>query len=1184
MSTIPSEAIDWLANGTTTEKRNSFDAKFGVGASAQVLNELNNPPQPDPEVEPRGWGETAWAIVSDVAEGVAESPASIASGLYEGVYAQPANLLDATTGVVKWRYASPVEMWERYQSGEDVGWMDVLGRVEGEYVSPDKVQAAMKDGTWHRLAENDPLIGVGEDTYTGKFINDASQFVGAFVGLGKVFKTGQLALSSSRAVRAGGVAAQSGAATFVGYAGNEGRITDMLLDMGVPDEVLPDFLETDPDDSEAMGRLKNVVEEGPLGALGVFAVKAFRAIKKGDEAALEAVMKEAEEAQKAISNEVNERIDLDTSPAPEPELAPQTAPETPLNGDLKPAEGPLAFPEQPTGFSMSKTHHGRLQRLAEKLNKNPDGNIKGDMGWRSHDLIDSPEAVEAEIAATARVLADEFNSVKGNPQSEQLWRMQAGKKARQLAELTGVDDQKIVETVSKFDNPRTMAAELMARENYALSLTENITQIARALRQHKDTKDFSALHELGYKSEQEAMLALIQRRELAANVIAAAQGARSNIARAMRAMQVVRKGDENLLRLISKNQGMERTADEIISAALDAPGRKAGGVLDSVVSANGKAGDMINFYRTNALLSGPGTQEVNMISNALNGIALPIQQALGATVTANPTQFLHATRTLRGIIGGARESAVSALKAGYNDEAILDPFNGKLDINEAGATGASITAKVVALPSRFLLTADEFFKQAQYRGRVFADAAAEADALKLTGQARDKHVAEYISKSFDEFGSATRGDALNQAQRSTFTENLDDDLSKMLQAAAIKSNFVRFILPFVRTPLNVLSQGFQHFPAIGLLSGRLRRDLAAGGHRRAQAIGKQVIGTSLATSAAFLAASGRITGSGPKDPRVRAQWLRTNKPYSFVTRNADGSVEFTPYQRYEPFAYPLALVADLVEVIEYTDKTSRVEAEEITAAVISVFAENTVNRTFTQGLSDLFDLLTQPERSGQKWLESQAGSFVPNVITQVVDRKELVEVRGVMDAMLSRIGMDGSLDRRRNALGEIDERYGSRMDPLGIFAKDIRPHDPVLEEITRLSQAHQSGFALPPSKIGNIDLRDVAYSGDQSMFDRWMELQSTVRIGGKTLREKLVEEIGSNSYRSLMDGNRDFTGENEKRLKGIILRYRQRAEEILMRSDDRFKAIQREFMIQKRNIKRRRPATLQEDLANATTR
>lgn len=1187
MSTIPLEAITWLTTDTTPAKRQAFDAKYGAGAADQVFNEANNP-KPEPQVEPRSWTDTAWAVAGDIGEGLVEAPASIASGLYEGVYAQPANFLDSVTGVVKWRYASPMEMWDRYQSGEDVGWMDALGRVEGEYVSGDEVQASMKDGTWHRLPENDPLAGIGEDTYTGKFINDASQFVGAFVGLGKVFKTGQLMINGSKAVQAGTVATQSAGATFLGYGGNEGRMTDMLLDMGVPDEMLPDFLETDPDDTEAMGRLKNVVEEGPLGALGVFAVKAFRAIKKGDQAAFEEAVQQAEDAQAAISNEVNHRLDADglnTRLNSSEAAGPETAPETPIAGDLKPAERPSIYPEHSDGFGMSKTHHGRLQRLADKLIQNPDGNIKGDMGWRSHDLIDAPEAVEAEIAATARVLADEFNAVKGNPQSEQLWRMQAGKKAKALAELTGVDDQKIIETVSKFDNPRTMAADLMARENYALSLAENITEIAKALRSHKDTGDFSGLNALGYSTRQEAMLAILQRRELAANVVAASQGARSNVARAMRAMQVARKGDEKLLRLISKNQGMERTADEIISAALDAPSKKKGGLLGHVATAKGKAGDAINYYRINALLSGPGTQEVNMISNAINGFGIPIQQAIGAAATLNPSQFLHATRTLRGVIGSARESTQSALKAAYNDEAILDPFNGKLDVHEGSMPVTSTVGKAVGIPTRFLLTADEFFKQSQYRGRIFADAAGEADALGLKGSQRKDHIASYIAKSFDEFGSATRGDALNQAQRATFTENLDDDLSKLIQTAAIKSNAVRFIIPFVRTPLNVLSQGFQHIPVLGTLSGRLRRDLAAGGHRRAQAIGKQVVGASLLTTGVILAAQGRITGSGPKDRRVRAQWMRTNKPYSFVTHNADGSVEFTPYQRFEPLSYPLALAADLVEVLEYADRTSRVEGEELAAAVLSVFAENTVNRTFTQGIADLFEVLVDPERSMENFLEKQAGSFVPNAIPQVLDEKELVEVRGMMDAVLSRIGMDGGLDRKRNAIGEIDVRHGSRMDPLGIFAKDVREQDIVMEELTRLSLAHQSGFGTPPSRIGDIDLREERYSDDQSMFDRWMELQSTIEIGGMTLRERLEKTILSNQYRRLNDGNRDFTGENEKHIKRIILQYRQAAEAKLAKEDKRFFELNAQYLIQKRNIKRRKPAaTLQEDIANAASR
>lgn len=261
------------------------------------------------------------------------------------------------------------------------------------------------------------------------------------------------------------------------------------------------------------------------------------------------------------------------------------------------------------------------------------------------------------------------------------------------------------------------------------------------------------------------------------------------------------------------------------------------------------------------------------------------------------------------------------------------------------------------------------------------------------------------------------------------------------------------------------------------------------------------------------------------------------------------------------------------------------EGEELAAAVLSVFAENTVNRTFTQGIADLFEVLVDPERSMENFLEKQAGSFVPNAIPQVLDEKELVEVRGMMDAVLSRIGMDGSLDRKRNALGEVDVRHGSRMDPLGIFAKDVREQDIVMEELTRLSLAHQSGFGTPPPRIGDIDLREERYSDDQSMFDRWMELQSTIEIGGMTLRERLEKTILSSQYRRLNDGNRDFTGENEKHLKRIILKYRQAAEAKLVREDKRFLELNTRYLIQKRNIKRRKPAaTLQEDIANAASR
>ena len=1148
MTMIPQQAVEWLVNEPSAANKGAFDRRYGPGAAEQAIAEFNII-QDEPVVEPVHWSQKALKgaglVAADVGEGLLEAPVTIASGLYEGAIAQPASMLSSLVGDV---------LIYNNENGE---WFD--------YISPEEFAQRDAEGRNH-LTDLNPLVGLGEDTFTGQLINDASQFTGAFVGLGKLFKGGKLILGSGKAGAASGVAVQSAGASFAGFGGNDGRMTDLLLELGVPDEMLPDFLETDPDDPEMLGRLKNVLEEGPLGALGVIGVRAITALRKGDEAGFKQAMIEA----KAAHDGVLARAEVDL------------AEETPIAGDIKPAEAPSALEMDHPSFSMTEAHHRRLESVSEKLAKNPDATIKGSMGWRSFDLIDAPEAVEAEIAATARVLESQFKTVKGAPQSEAIWKEQAASKARDLAELTGVDDQAILNQVSRFDDPTQMAADLMARENYALSLAENITEIAKAVRRYDDFGDVEAINALGYKTINEAKLAILQRRELAANVLAASQGARTNIARAMRAMQVARSGDEVLLRMIGKNQGLARSADEIVSAALD--NANSAPLLKSVAEAKGTWGQAINYYRINALLSGPGTQEVNMISNGINALALPFQQAIGGLATGDAKIFMHALRQYRGMWAGAYESIRTALKAGYNDAAILDPFNGKLDVEDGVSANGNVATKAIGLPTRFLMTADEFFKQAQYRGRIFADAVGDAQDAGLKGDASSKFISDYIAKSFDEKGAATRGDALHQAQRATFTEELDGSASRTFQKFVVDHEAMRFFVPFVKTPLNILSQGFQHIPVMGVLSGRLRRDIAAGGSARAQAIGKQAIGAALTFTAASLAIQGRITGSGPKDPRVRAQWLRTNKPYSFVSIDENGTKTFTPYQRLEPLSYPIALVADFVELMKHRQAVSRIEAGEMAAAVVSVIAENTVNRSFTQGLADMFELLVDPERSGERWVASAIGSFVPNAIPQIMDKKELVEIRGVFDDALARIGMDGSLDRRRNALGEIDFRRGSRMDPLGLVAKDVRTNDVVLEEFSRLSVVHQSGFGTPPSRMGDIDLKDERYSDEQSYFDRWMELQGEIKIGNKTLRQRLTQVIQSNSYQRLSDGNRDFTGENETYLKKIILQYRNAAKAKLMREDDGFAQIIKNYELARRNIKRRSNPTFIEDILTNATR
>ena len=177
------------------------------------------------------------------------------------------------------------------------------------------------------------------------------------------------------------------------------------------------------------------------------------------------------------------------------------------------------------------------------------------------------------------------------------------------------------------------------------------------------------------------------------------------------------------------------------------------------------------------------------------------------------------------------------MKAVYENNSFLDAFSNKVEGSEEFGTvfGVKAVDNVITAPSRLLMTMDELFKQSQYRGRVFADANLEATQQGLKGKARDDYVKQYLAESYSDTGAALRGDALLQARRATFTEPLEPGLASMIQAAAIQQPIIRFFVPFIRTPVNILSQTFQHAPVLGMVSSRFRADIAAGGVRAAQA-------------------------------------------------------------------------------------------------------------------------------------------------------------------------------------------------------------------------------------------------------------------------------------------------------------------------------------------------------------
>ena len=96
--------------------------------------------------------------------------------------------------------------------------------------------------------------------------------------------------------------------------------------------------------------------------------------------------------------------------------------------------------------------------------------------------------------------------------------------------------------------------------------------------------------------------------------------------------------------------------------------------------------------------------------------------------------------------------------------------------------------------------------------------------------------------------------------------------------------------------------------------------MAAGGAERDNAIGKMVTGTGVAAYIAHKTLSGDVTGSGPKDPKTRADWEATGRrPYSVRTTDPNTNVStWTSYASLEPIATVVGAAADAARSVRFS--------------------------------------------------------------------------------------------------------------------------------------------------------------------------------------------------------------------------------------------------------------------------
>jgi hypothetical protein len=1115
---IPQRSLDHLIANPSVAAQ--FDQAFGKGRAAEVLASRDPKPEPvETSAEDEGWsviGEATRAVVGGVRDAAHET-ANFAQWVDTAVN-------DAVFG-----------------EGKVLTLNGVIDRKDAQFV--------FGDGGTLETPEVAP-----NKTMVGGFARGVTQFVTGYATFSKLTK-----LQGLKA------AFLTGAITdAVVFNPEDPNITKMLEEFGVETGAFGELMATDPEDPEWQNRLRNTGEGILIGGVMeaiAWGVRLRKATAAGDvKGARKATAKQLE-ALKVLDDAILENADSVRSDALETvktektlfanavdEAAPKV-PKVDVDGQIQldlgdtPTVRPTVTDDIPPVknriyLTPEKVENIRLQgALANGVDAT--GKVRG-LSFRSLTTTESYDDVLDQMSGVSAVLADEFNKIKGG--DVQRWasvRAQAAAQLRQMAQMTGEAPEALIARFQSANggDMAKLAAEIHAQSRYVLTIEQELKDMAKVISDAASGMEFSLSKFPGIRDIDELRLAFNQRREVAANLLGGLDGSRSNVARAMNAMKMVKKGDKALREML-RDPSAFKDIDAAAKALAD-PANAGKGTMSTIDSAMKRAseiGERINTFRINALLSGPGTQEVNLVSNLLQAIVIPTGQAVGGVVTGDARMIKHALRQLQGSVAAMMDfqhtwKAVG--KAGWENQGVLDAFEGTVEEGFGKVTGIKAVDETIKLPSRFLVTMDEMFKQSQYRGRIFADAHAEAVEKGLKDTAKSDYIKNYIKESYDDLGGAIRGEALLQARRATFTQPLEGRIALMIQKAAIDHPMIRFFVPFVRTPINILSETYQHFPIVGLTSRRLKADFAAGGVRRTQAFGKQAMGTALVAGAGMLAASGVITGSGPRDPRIRKVWLKNNQPYSFRIQNEDGTVEFMSYARLEPLSNVFSIAADAVELMQ--DKYNEAEAVPVIHALTIAVMENTVNKTFTQGISDAMTMFTGRPQEQATAARNFVASFVPNVLNQTNGDDVMREVRSVTDALMNRSWLYNQLDPKRNVLGEPIVRTLPKYDPLGLTEADVREVDPVLEEITKVAILNQAVADSPSRKLAGpnkLDLSEIPFSETQSVYDRWLELTGTVKINGRNLREELEKLIDSRSYNVAPEGT---IGVNEK-TKGAMIR------------------------------------------------
>lgn len=719
------------------------------------------------------------------------------------------------------------------------------------------------------------------------------------------------------------------------------------------------------------------------------------------------------------------------------------------------------------------------------------------------------------------------------------------------------------------EDPAALVGMLQSAGKDAPTLAANMeASFLLAQRAMQDTYSMAARINAGFLDEwggnREAALAQLKEMlSLSTGLFGSAQSIKANAGRALRRMRGEFRLDPQDVRALEELDG-----EQLMRALADSNGNPRALAMIARPGLWEKGMDAFRWVHINSLLSSPMSVAFNLLSNAAIAIERPLERAIGSYWVGGEQGKIVRQQALRSYYymgASLTESWRTAMKAWNAADSILTPHGSELQ--QATGVGTQVAladfkpltsipnmvynmalmgAKAVGAPGRINGAADEFFKSAIYRANVMADAQTEALQKGLTGADLRTYMENRLMNAFDAKGAAVDLKAISEARQATFQQDLlPGTFGKAVYTAGQQSSAVRVILPFIKTPTNLVRTGWKMTPGLNMLQTEYREMISGrmGPQAQAQAIGQMSMGTLMSGTIGYLATQGYMTGGPPKDPNTNKALQNTGwRPYSVVIPGENGTKTYVPFNRLDPIGMVFGIAADIADVIQQDPDDTKGMAEQMAFAMTTALAKNITNKTYLRNLNQALEGLLDPEDKGPKTAGGIAAGFIPFSSAMRFGNPDpyMRDARGFVDKLKATVpGFSEQVPPVRDAWGDpVTVHKGFWVGGSGSV---------VDAEVRRMGEDEGVQPSVPsPTVEGGVDLREVLLSdGKTNAYERYQELsrQPTPRV--KPIKDVVEALMRTPAYAKAPDGDSSTKGTKLWMIAGAVSKYREVALKML---------------------------------------